>query len=55
MNDDIRDPVEFFVDQKARGRRKLMRVLNRHLRIDFEMKFNVVLQPGFSGAGFLHA
>jgi hypothetical protein len=54
VDDYIGNPIEFLADQEPRSGGKVVRFLNRHFRVDFNMKFNVVFQAGLSRVGLLH-
>src|SRR5260370_23565907 len=54
VDDHVSNPVELLPDQKPGSGGEVVRILNRHFGIYFEMKFDVVLQPGLSGIDFLH-
>jgi hypothetical protein len=55
MDYHIGNPIELFPYQEPSSCGEVVRILNRHLGVYFEMKFNVVLKPSLSGISFLHA
>src|SRR5450631_2718329 len=54
VDDYIGNPIEFLADQEPSSGGKVVRFLNRHFRVDFKMKFNLVFQAGLSRVGLLH-
>ena len=55
VNDHIGNPVEFFTNQKPRFCGELVRILDAHVRVHFEMKLDVILKASFTGVDLLDA
>ena len=55
MNYYIGYPVELVADQKPRSCGQIVRILNGHLRVDFEMKLDMMLKASVTRENLLNA